>query len=78
MDFSYENEWYIKGEIVTVSPNDNFFQHNFLFQDQDIPYQGGNSQNFLRKFVRFFLTLKCFYGKENRYFMIYTVVSITL
>jgi len=23
--------------------------------------QGGNSQNFLRKFVRFFLTLKYFY-----------------
>jgi len=23
--------------------------------------QGGNSQNFLRKFVRFFLTLRCFY-----------------
>jgi hypothetical protein len=24
---------------------------------------GENSQNFLRKFVRFFLTLKCFYGE---------------
>jgi len=24
--------------------------------------QGGNSQNFLGKFVKFFLTLRCFYG----------------
>jgi hypothetical protein len=24
-------------------------------------HMGGNSQNFSRKFVRFFLTLKCFY-----------------
>jgi len=24
-------------------------------------YQGGNSQNFLRKFVRFFQTFRCFY-----------------
>jgi len=42
---------------------------------------GGNSQNFLRKFVRFFLTLKCLYGvviHKNMYFIIYTVVNITL
>jgi len=36
--------------------------------------QGGNSQNFLHKFVRFFLTLKCFYGvvihRKKVYFMI--------
>jgi len=24
--------------------------------------QGGNSQNFLEKFVRFFVTFRCFYG----------------
>jgi len=42
--------------------------------------QGGDSQNFFRKFVIFFLTLRCFYEVEieNRYFIIYTVVNITL
>jgi len=41
--------------------------------------QGGNLQNFLGKFIRFFVTLKCFkLFIENRYFMIYTVVNITL
>jgi len=28
----------------------------------DVKTLGRNSQNFLRKFVRFFVTLKCFYG----------------
>jgi len=39
---------------------------------------GGNSQNFLSKFVRFLVTLRCFYRVENRYFMIYTVVNTAL
>jgi len=50
---------------------------------------GGNSQNFLGKLIRLFVTLRCFYGIQvvmdryrdryrNRYFMIYTVVNITL
>jgi hypothetical protein len=28
----------------------------------DFPAEGGNSQSFFGKFVRFFLTLRCFYG----------------
>ncbi len=43
--------------------------------------EGGNSQNFLRKFLRFFVTLRCFNKVVNhikRYLMIYSVVNITL
>ncbi len=44
--------------------------------------QAGDSQNFLGKFVRFFVTLRCFYRiviqLENRYFMIFTVVNINI
>jgi len=32
--------------------------------------QGGDSQNFLGKFIRFFEALKCFYEVVIRYFMI--------
>jgi len=38
---------------------------NFRLKSDFVPYlqnQGGNSQNFLPKFVRFFVTLRCFYG----------------
>ncbi len=40
--------------------------------------QGGYLQNFLSKFARFFVTLRCFYKQvfiENRYLMIYTIGS---
>ncbi len=33
-----------------------------LFMRKKLEHQGGNSQNFLSKFVRFFVTLRCFYG----------------
>ncbi len=37
---------------------------------------GGNSQNFLQKFVRFFLTFKCFYGLViHRKWVIYDLYS---
>ncbi len=42
---------------------------------------GGNSQNVLHKFVRFFVTLRCFYTvviHRNRYYMLYAVIDITL
>jgi len=38
--------WYVKLEIVG---------------EIEVEHQGGNSQNFLSKFVRFFVTLRCFY-----------------
>jgi len=44
------------------------FDADFVFADltfkviADQKIQGGNSQNFLGKFVRFFLTLTCFNG----------------
>ncbi len=55
--------------------------HYFFFKCHT-SFQGGNSQNFLGKFVRFFITLRCFFMQllfiENRYFMIYTVVNLKI
>jgi len=44
--------------IMTI----HFCPFDSLRRCQNIQYKGGNSQNFLRKFVIFFLTLRCFYG----------------
>ncbi len=37
--------------------------------------QGGNSQNFLGKFVRFFVTLRCFYGVVHIKLALYDLYS---
>ncbi len=45
----------------------------------DNTYQGGDSQNFLRTFVIFFVTLRCLYGvviHRKPVFYVFTVVSI--
>jgi len=46
---AFQNQFYKTQSYVTKE---------FCFEAQ---HQGGNSQNFLGKFVRFIVTLRCFY-----------------
>ncbi len=67
--FSQYNFITSKSQIIIEVVTDNYTEFYTLIElsfkcqiaQQCIRVRGGNSQNFLHKFVRFFLTLKCFY-----------------
>jgi hypothetical protein len=48
-------------ELVLVQERKNTYKKTFRTDNKNI-FLGGNSQNILGKFVRFFVTLRCFYG----------------
>jgi len=49
----------------------------YLVKYVNLKILGGNSQNFLQKFVIFLATLRCLNGFiENQYFITFTVVKI--